>query len=317
MTEKRDTNIAPSFEGIVPGKDLEKAAAEVATDAGKSLVQGVKRVLGAATAEWIVKKEAKAESARKAIETQAEIDRANALTEGRRASELSEIDHHAGLELAKRRAERMLLEMAHQQQNFEAITRKSLILIESEPSDSQASELDEEWLFRFAGFAEQISDQDLQNIWARVLRSASVKGKQKLSAASLLQLSLVDKNAALDFEKFCKAFRAFGIFPAHETFYEKNALGINVRMLEELGLIQHAQPTSLQLSDVRFELGMELPSMGLKLFHMAFVFTHRGAEIATAVFGQELIALPEDQQDTARSCTLLYNTSRGKSCTFA
>jgi hypothetical protein len=116
MTEKRDANIASGLEGIVPGKDLEKAAAEVATDAGKGLVQGVKRVLGAATGEWIVKKEAKAEAARKAIETQAEIDRANALTEARRASDLSEIDHHGSLEIAKRRAERMLLEMAHQQQ---------------------------------------------------------------------------------------------------------------------------------------------------------------------------------------------------------
>jgi hypothetical protein len=87
------------------------------------------------------------------------------------------------------------------------------------------------------------------------------------------------------------------MFPAHEKFYEKNALGINVRMLEELGLIQHTQPTSLQLKDVRFELGLDMPSMGLKLFHVASVITHRGADIATAIFGQELTALPEDQQD--------------------
>jgi hypothetical protein len=43
------------------------------------------------------------------------------------------------------------------------IARKSLMLIEGEPSDSQACELDEEWLFRFAGFVEQISDKDLKN----------------------------------------------------------------------------------------------------------------------------------------------------------
>ena len=130
-----------------------------------------------------------------------------------------------------------------------------------------------------------------------MLRSASVKGKQKLSAASLLQLSLIDKAAALDFEKFCKVFKTFAIVPGHERFYEKNSLDINVRILEELGLVHVSQPTSLQMNDARFEIGMRAPSIGLKLFHVAFVFTHRGAEIANAIFGKEPLTLSADEED--------------------
>jgi len=283
---------------LIPGKQLEKAAADVATDAGKSLVRGIARTLGAATAEWTAKREARADAARKAVETQAELDRANALTDARRSAELSEVEHQTKLEAAKRRADRMLLEMAHEQRNFEEITKAALSFIEGEPSDSEAGDLDEDWLFRFAGFAEQISDRDLQKIWGRVLRSASIKGKQKLSAASLFQLSLIEKKAALDFEKFCKAFVSFGIFPAHEKVYEKNALGIDIRVLQEHGLIQEMHPNSLQMNDVRFELGNKQPSMGFSLLHEAFALTNKGAEIANAIFGQELAPLSDEDQDS-------------------
>ena len=118
-----------AIEDMVPGKELEKAAAEVATDAGKGLVRGIARTLGALTAEWTAKKEARADAARKAIETQAEIDRGNALVNARRASELLEVEYLTQIEFAKRRAERMLLEMAREQKNFEAITQQSLAII--------------------------------------------------------------------------------------------------------------------------------------------------------------------------------------------
>lgn len=282
---------------IIPGQKLEEAAAEVTTDAGKSLVRGIARVLSAKTAEWVARKEAKADAAREAIETEAQLECANAITDARRAAELSEIEHQKRLALAKRRAERMIVEMAREQDNLESVIQQSLNLIESEPGDSEASVLDEDWLFRFARYAEQVSDKDLHQIWARVLRSASVKGKQKLSAAALLQLSLIDKAAALDFEKFCKVFKTFGMFPAHERYYDRNALDIEMRSLEELGLVQHAQPTSLQLNDVRFEIGMQAPALALKLFHMSFVFTNLGAEIANAIFGQEPLTLSDAEED--------------------
>jgi hypothetical protein len=67
-TEDEGTEPDPirSIGDIVPGKELERAAANVASDAGKSLVRGLARVLGAFTAEWTAKKEAKADAAPRA-----------------------------------------------------------------------------------------------------------------------------------------------------------------------------------------------------------------------------------------------------------
>jgi hypothetical protein len=44
MNNKENNMSIP--DDLIPGKELEKAAADVATDAGKSLVRGIARTLG-------------------------------------------------------------------------------------------------------------------------------------------------------------------------------------------------------------------------------------------------------------------------------
>jgi hypothetical protein len=75
---------------------LEKAAAKVATKAGKSAVRGIASVAGALAAEWLAKKNASAEAVRIAIETKTTVDRAETLAAQRRKQELDDLDH-AGL----------------------------------------------------------------------------------------------------------------------------------------------------------------------------------------------------------------------------
>jgi Protein of unknown function (DUF2806) len=274
------------IEDLVPGKDLEKAAAGLATDAGKSLIRGIGRTLGAATAEWAARKEAKAEAARKSIDTQADIDRANALQTARRTQEIEEVEHQNRVELAKRRADRMVREMAREQKNLESIAAESLKLIEHDANAASARDLDEDWLFRFAEFAERVSDTDVQTLWAHVLKAASIEGRPKLSAASLLQLSLVDHDCAVAFEKFFQACQSFRGYPAHERSYTANSLHIDLMRLVELGLIKESSVDQFELPDFRLEMANQLPSSRrISMFHTVFLFTQRGAEIANAVFG--------------------------------
>ena len=70
----------------IPGQKIEKAAAEVGTKAGNSIIKGLAKLGGAAFAEWINTKEAKAEAARLAVETQAQIDKERQLQAFRRQS---------------------------------------------------------------------------------------------------------------------------------------------------------------------------------------------------------------------------------------
>jgi hypothetical protein len=303
MSDKRDRESPVStISDLVPGKDLEKAAAEVASDAGKGLVRGIARTLGAATAEWVAKKEAKADSARKAIETHAEIERAGALQGARRSQELGEVEHQKEMELARRRADRMFREMAHEQENLETISKRSLELIEEGNEDGKSRELDKEWLFRFSQYAERISDKDVQEMWANALRSAATEGQPKLSPTALLQLSLMDRDAANSFESFCRFFKSFGgAYPIYTEQYGDNPLHIDFRVLEELELVASSTSGQYAFADFTIQFGSNVLSQGkFGLLHASYYFTQKGSEIAGAVFssgGKPLSPLDDEEAD--------------------
>jgi hypothetical protein len=166
----------------LPGQPTEEAIAEVGSEAGKSLVRGFGKLGNAAFGEWIVRKEAKAEAARLAIETEAKIKAATAVVAARREQELADLEHDAALQ---RRAERLRIELAREQLNIEAIERGALQYAERDPENGSAREIDEDWLFKFADFAQKVSDKDVQSLWARALSSAAMQSRPKLSAAAL------------------------------------------------------------------------------------------------------------------------------------
>lgn len=270
---------------LIPGNELEKAAADVVTHAGKTLVGGIARTLGALTAEWTARKEAKADATRVAIETTAEIDRIKALTEARRIDELAEIEHQTRMGFAKRRWDRMLHEMAHEQENLESIGRLALELIEHGTGDETPREIDDDWFFRFAKFAENISDKTVQKLWASVLRSAASKNKFKLSPAALFQLSLFDYETAVDFRIFCQVIKSFGLFAIQAGPHSSNTLTVNVQNLEELGLVAKRPFSKYGFPDFGLEIGSS-PNIlgGIPFQHDALTLTQRGAEIADVVF---------------------------------
>jgi hypothetical protein len=118
------TTEATSKTGILlPGQATEQAAAEVGSEAGKSLIRGLAR-LGAATVEqWVTTKQARAEAARLAIETDARLATEGATAEARRKAELAEIEHRAVLQ---RRLHRLEYELRREQANLEAIEAGAL-----------------------------------------------------------------------------------------------------------------------------------------------------------------------------------------------
>jgi hypothetical protein len=165
----------------LPGQPTEEAVAEVASEAGKSLVRGLGKLGNTYVSEWAAKLEAKAEATRLAIETDAKIKADAALATVRREQEAAEFDHRAALE---RRAQRLRIELAREQMNLEAIERRALEFTEHDPDNSNPREIDEDWLFKFADLAQKVSDANVQALWARALSSAAMQGPTKLSAAA-------------------------------------------------------------------------------------------------------------------------------------
>ena len=127
----------------IPGQPTEEAVAEVGSEAGRSLIRGLGKLASASTSEWTAKREAKAEAARIAIETDTKIKTDAALTAARREKEVAEFDHRAALE---RRAARLRIELAREQLNLEAVERRAIEYTERDPGNSKAREIDEDWL---------------------------------------------------------------------------------------------------------------------------------------------------------------------------
>jgi Protein of unknown function (DUF2806) len=259
---------------MLPGQKLVEA---VVTEAGKSLVRVLERLVGAS--KWVATKEAEAEAAAMAIKTQAEIQRERALTNERRKVELEEIEYRS---LRERRLIRLRYELAWEQANLESIAVRALKLTEQSPNADKGRDIDEDWMFAFARFAQVVSDKDVQELWARILSSAAMAEGQKLSAAALQTMSLLDKKVATDFRKFCAVLATFTFYPAHDRCGEPDAETQNIDLvsLTELGLI-HGKNGEYSFLD--FSMGIGFPDQ-IRLVHADFALTRRGSEIANAVF---------------------------------
>lgn len=108
----------------------------------------------------------------------------------------------AELSLSDRADVRLKLESARKQENREAIACEALLIAELEPdmaggSDSQPLSL--EFVHRFWKYAEEVSQRDLQTLWARVLQRSASKPSQA-SLWLLDTLSKLDGNDALALE---------------------------------------------------------------------------------------------------------------------
>jgi hypothetical protein len=266
----------------IPGTSLEKAAGKVLTAAGKSIVNGMEKLAGASLGEWMSSKEAKAEAAQLAIETQAQIDKEKALQEHRRQSEAQELEHRAVL---GRRAIRFRAELIREQTNLESIAMRAIEYTGKGETPEEGREIDEDWMFRFAEFSQRVSDKDVQDLWASVLSKAATAGNPKLSAAALQTMSLLDKETAIDFQQFCAVVGSFRYYPAHDRVYDLNleVQNIDLRALKELGLIED-QATSDPYHFSGFKVSMTTNRFTLNLMHTNFFHTKRGADIGNAVF---------------------------------
>ena len=278
----------------VPGQELEKAAVEVGTEAGKSILRSLERLGGAAWAQWVNTKEAKAEAARLAIETQAEIDRDKQLQLHRHQQEIEEFEHHA---LVDRRAVRLRIKLAREQANLESITRQAIEYSGNEDYRA-ARDIDDDWMFKFAEYAQQVSDDEVQKLWARTLTSAATSERPLLPATALQTMALLDRDAAMHFKAFCSVVVTFGFYPAHEMskIPELEIQNINLHILKDFGLVE--QDVASQYQFPSFHIILETNNIVLKLFRPDFRLTKRGFDIGNAVFSAPAIALPDELRRT-------------------
>lgn len=104
-------------------------------------------------------------------------------------------------EFNQRMKSRVIFQELEKQKNIESVTGKAYSILESEENVSDES-VDKDWTLRFFNSVEDISNEQMQEIWARIL-AGEVKKPGTVSLRTLETLHNMTQKEAMLFEKLC------------------------------------------------------------------------------------------------------------------
>lgn len=146
------------------------------------------------------------------------------------------------LSLEDRTQNRVSFKEQKRQKNIESITQKAAQSLESEPEVSETP-VEDDWITRFFDYAEDISNDNMQDLWGRILAGEVKKPK----SYSLRTLDILRNLSAEEAEVFIK-FGSLAIFSQGSTFLLNVSNETDLQkqynfsfserlLLEELGLL--------------------------------------------------------------------------------
>ncbi|SDZ16208.1 DUF2806 domain-containing protein [Tindallia californiensis] len=158
------------------------------------------------------------------------------------------IDTTSAQELIQRAGNRFLYQEMKKQQNIESIAAVAYKELENEVQVSE-EQVDSDWITRFFNSIEDISDNEMQEIWGRIL-AGEIKQPNTYSLRTLDKLKNINKTEAFLFEELSKlvveSSSAYFIFDNNETLNKQGLYFSQILDLEECGLIS-AQSLTLNL----------------------------------------------------------------------
>lgn len=230
----------------VPGQALEKAAGEVATDAGKTLIGAFRKRLDAWSAVRSAHDEAMAEEIKKDIAQTGDMKRQNTSHEERRRQELREVEHQVQVhELWLRGAQRLGEQVIDEQKRVEWVGGRAIEIANADPDRDKSRDIPDDWLKRFFKYVSEVDDEDILELLARCLADAAFPRRTILSPKALDTLRFFE-HSSYEMFKFC----AMTITPTEACpadFLENRAKKLNLSfggrefdlaLMIELGLVK-------------------------------------------------------------------------------
>lgn len=146
--------------------------------------------------------------------------------------------------IARRGLERLVKEEARKQENIESITEKAIAAISP---DASPDKMDDDWVANFSDKCRLTSDQEMQEMWAKIL-AGEANSPGSFSKRTVSLVATLSKMEASAFQDLC-AFRLQA--PAEIFIYEEShplylTNGVSFKtlaMLASIGLIVN-QPVS-------------------------------------------------------------------------
>lgn len=235
------------------------------------LIEKISDAVGGIFEPYQIKRVAKAEAEAKVIEAKAEI-------------EVTDIQRKA--------FRRFLKEEERKQKNIEEITRKALPQL---ADDAQPSNVEEDWIANFFDKSKLISNEEMQELWARILAGeANTPGSYSKRTVDLL--SSLDKGDADLFTQLCGFGWYLGnvvplIYNTENEIYNKNNITFNtISHLESIGVLQFENlagysrqklPQKIKISYYGRHVELDLPKENNNILEIGKVrLTQVGQELA-------------------------------------
>jgi hypothetical protein len=184
-----------------------------------TLIKKVSKAVGGVFAPYQIRRVAKAEAEVAILKAQTEIK----ITD-----------------LHRRAMHRFIEEEADRQENMESITGKAIPLLTDE---SDAETIEDDWVTNFFDKSRIVSDNEMQELWARVLAGeANAPGTYSKRAVNFL--GDLDKSDTISFAKLCGFALTMGnivplIFDPEDDIYNANGIDFEtLSHLDSIGLLQ-------------------------------------------------------------------------------
>lgn len=145
-------------------------------------------------------------------------------------------------ELCERAMGRDLYFKMVKQRNIESVIGKAYVELEDEKIISEEP-IEQDWILRFFSYAEEVSDEDIQTLWAKIL-AGEIKKPKSYSLRTLETLRNLSKDEALLFNKIvpcimgknarCVLYSNLDVLKKYDIIYE------DILKLADCGLISIA-----------------------------------------------------------------------------
>lgn len=151
-------------------------------------------------------------------------------------------------DIHRRAMHRFLVEEAKKQSNIEDITQKALPLLEEESSPQN---VEDDWITNFFDKCRIVSDEDMQQLWSRVLAGeANEPGAFSKRTVNLMaDLDNVDAELFMHLCGFCWVIGNFVplVYDVQDEVYNRHGIDFSaLNHLETLGFIQFDNPAGFQ-----------------------------------------------------------------------
>lgn len=135
----------------------------------------------------------------------------------------------------ERAADRLLHVEVKRQDNLENVVGEGLAYAQTAEAEGSAGRpIDDDWMFAFIDYAQNVSNVDIRRLWAKILSNQATDGNPTISRATLDAMRLLEPSGAALFERIVRIYMLTGMIMAvHET----ENLAFNPDAIETLNLI--------------------------------------------------------------------------------